>query len=69
MAEIVLFPTDTTVLAEAQRELSADRFLLDEGLDLLADFRSIRDDNVRASLRGLVKSMAMASRAKAGAGD
>ena len=66
MAEIVLFPSDTTVLPAARQDVSDDRFLLDEGLDLLADFRSIRDDAVRASLRGLVKAMATASRAGAG---
>ncbi|VVB47999.1 hypothetical protein RHAL1_03097 [Beijerinckiaceae bacterium RH AL1] len=39
MAEIVVFPTDAAhgVYEARDDELSGDRFLLDEGLDLLAD--------------------------------
>ena len=46
MAEIVAFPTDTMptdrmpieTMADIHQDVSNDRFLLDEGLELLADF-------------------------------
>ena len=69
MADIVRFPSDTSAAADVHeadaREIPGDRFLLDEGLELLADFRLIQNEDVRASLRKLVNSMASASRASA----
>jgi hypothetical protein len=64
MAEIVVFPTDAARYPSEARddELSGDRFLLDEGLDLLADYRAITDPDVRASLRALARSMALRCR-------
>ena len=63
MAEIVAFPTDIASFCEAESTDKArdDFFLLDEGLELLADFRSIPNEDVRTSLRALVKSMARSS--------
>ena len=63
MAEIVAFPNDIASFCEAESTGKArdDFFLLDEGLELLADFRSIPNEDVRTSLRALVKSMARSS--------
>ena len=60
MADILVFPTDAT--DDAAAEPAEDGFLLDEGLELLSDFRSIGDRRVRDSVRTLVKSLALASR-------
>lgn len=64
MAEIVLFPTDAARCPSEARddEPSGDRFLPDEGLDLLAGYRAITDPDVRASLRALARSMALRCR-------
>ena len=63
MAEIVAFPTHVTQGPEAgDDEQAGDRFLLDEGLELLADYRAIADPDVRASLRALARSMALRCR-------
>ncbi len=63
MAEIVAFPTDSAALSSEETidETTEDNFLLDEGLELLADFRAIPDLQVRNSLRVLVKSMSRGS--------
>ena len=37
-----------------------DRFLIDEGLDLLAAYRAINDDGVRHAIRTLVEALAKA---------
>ncbi len=65
MAEIVRFPTDGNVKPEVHGEIEEDMFLIDEGLELLADFRAIDDIEVRTSIRALVKAMAAASRSVA----
>ncbi len=65
MAEIVRFPTDGNVKSEVHVEIEEDMFLIDEGLELLADFRAIDDIEVRTSIRALVKAMAAASRSVA----
>ena len=61
MAEIVAFPTEGLSISENEPidQVAEDCFLLDEGLELLADYRAIPDHDVRASLRALVKSMAL----------
>ena len=61
MADIVAFPTDTAAEAERVDRMAEDSFLLDEGLELLADFRTIADSDVRDSLRALIKSMSRSS--------
>ena len=59
MADILAFPTEAP---DASLDCATDdRFLIDEGLELLGDFRAIEDRDVRDSLRALVKSMALAS--------
>ena len=35
----------------AQDDVSEDRFLIDEGFDLLATYRAVRDPDVRNSIR------------------
>ena len=62
MAEILAFPTDQSVFTSDVAGSDHDRFLLDEGLELLGDFRSIEDRGIRDALRQLIKAMAFASR-------
>ena len=65
MAEIVAFPTESATLSDKDTvDRAAD--LLDEGLELLADYRAIEDQQVRASLRALVKSLGRRSGRAAG---
>ena len=40
------------------REAAEDRFLIEEGLDLLHDFRSIRDPQMRQTFATLVRDIA-----------
>jgi hypothetical protein len=61
MADIVMFPKDDRELKSPQTDMSNDTFLLDEGLDMLAAYRLIRDASVRASLRQLAKTLAESS--------
>ncbi len=64
MAEIVAFPTETAAAFSGEENVDRaveDRFLLEEGLELLADYRAIEDKQVRASLRGLVKALVRSS--------
>lgn len=60
MADILAFPADQADAAAT--DVAYDQFLLEEGLELLGDFRAIDDRAVRDSLRTLVKAMAVASR-------
>lgn len=68
MAEIVAFPTESATLSDKDTvdRAAEDFFLLDEGLELLADYRAIEDQQVRASLRALVKSLGRRSGRAAG---
>ena len=58
MADIVMFPQDGTVTEEEAATFEHDTFLRDEGLELLATYRAIKDPSVRASLMQLVKTLA-----------
>lgn len=66
MADILVFPTDATTDVSSEQDVASeqsdDHFLLDEGLELLSDFRSIEDRQVRDAVRSLVKTLALASR-------
>ena len=48
--------------------LLSETFLLEEGLDLLASYRSIADPKIRMSLKNLVENVA-ASRKRRGGGS
>ena len=60
MVEVVDLRT-RVVVRVGEPEASFGRFLLDEGLDLLADYRRIADPAVRAAMRDMVRSVAAAS--------
>ena len=57
MADIVMFPQDGSV-DDIEPTFQSDTFLKDEGLELLAAYRSINDLSVRLSLMQLVKALA-----------
>ncbi len=58
MADILTFPQDGGFFDEESAKATEDLFLKDEGLELLAAYRSIQDPAVRASLMQLVKTLA-----------
>ena len=56
MADIIDFPQEQGD-SQAGDQLDNDSFLLKEGLELLAHYRSIKDADVRASIMRLVATL------------
>ena len=58
MADILTFPHDAGTPEDELSTVENDMFLKDEGLELLAAYRAIRDPSVRSSVMHLVKTLA-----------
>ena len=58
MGDIVDFRLRVARALGEEGSESFDLFLVEEGLELLAAFRSLRDVDLQASILGLVKSIA-----------
>ena len=58
MADIINFPNEPTPQS-SDPDGDDDTFLRDEGLELLAYYRSIKDTAVRASILTLLQSLAL----------
>ncbi len=64
MADIINFPNDESDGPEKTSEAKIDRFLADEGLELLAAYRAIGDRAIRASVMDLIVTLAARNCAK-----
>ena len=63
MGDLIDLKTRITRVLEGETP-DIDSFLLEEGLELLADFRSIDDADVRKSIMQMVAKIATALRAR-----
>ncbi len=63
MGDLIDLKTRITRVLEGETP-DIDTFLLEEGLELLADFRSIEDAEVRKSIMQMVAKIATALRAR-----
>ncbi|VVB46453.1 protein of unknown function [Beijerinckiaceae bacterium RH AL1] len=63
MGDLIDLKTRITRVLEGETP-DIDTFLLEEGLELLADFRSIDDADVRKSIMQMVAKIATALRAR-----
>lgn len=59
---IDLHGPDGRVLGEEHKAPEFEAFLAEEGLELLADYRSIEDASVRKSIREMIGKIAVALR-------
>lgn len=66
MAEIIDFPSEQPDADPSDGVETGDTFLLKEGLELLANYRVIKDADVRASIMRLVASISRAETRSAG---
>lgn len=58
MADIIDFPQEPTPRS-SDLDTDGDTFLRDEGLEVLAHYRAIKDPAVRASIMTLLQSLAV----------
>ena len=66
MAEIIDFPSERPDHDPHDTLDREDSFLLEEGLELLANYRAIKDPDVRASIMRLVACLSRAEARSAG---
>ena len=60
MSEIIHIKDHICVPIKHDSDVSHETFLLEEGLDVLAAYRSIEDKAVRLSLKSLIEAMSKA---------